>query len=161
MAKESILRRFLDMDPDVIEFIEELPQETTSLRRSDFPLHVIKKDGNEVIFTATYENRKLKINGIIISKPNFDSENDVFADYIFKHPNEKITARDFENHKKNKMHKKFDVIIRDLGFYGNLKKLFFPNISIKAVEFRNPISRNDMKKAGIDDISPLDFQNKK
>jgi len=49
MAKESILRRFLDMDPDVIEFIEELPQETTSLRRSDFPLHVIKKDGNEVI----------------------------------------------------------------------------------------------------------------
>jgi predicted transposase YdaD len=49
MAKEAILRRFLSLDPAIIEFIEELPQETTSLRRSDFPLHVILKDGKEVI----------------------------------------------------------------------------------------------------------------
>jgi len=40
MGKEAILRRFLGMDPETIELVEELPQETTSLRRSDFPMHV-------------------------------------------------------------------------------------------------------------------------
>ncbi len=59
------------------------------------------------------------------------------------------------------MTKKFDQIINDLGFKGNIKKLFFPNISIRAVEFRNQITPEDMKKAGIDDIYPLDFSSKK
>jgi len=49
MGKEAILRRFLDMDPETIELIEEIPQETTSLRRSDFPMHVTFKNGQEII----------------------------------------------------------------------------------------------------------------
>lgn len=49
MSKEAILRRFLKMDPSTIQQIEELPEETFSLRRSDFPLHVFLKDGGEVI----------------------------------------------------------------------------------------------------------------
>jgi len=49
MSKEAILRRFLNIDSDNIQLIEELPEETVSLKRSDFPLHVVLKDGSEKI----------------------------------------------------------------------------------------------------------------
>ncbi|MDQ1326855.1 MAG: hypothetical protein QG641_135 [Candidatus Poribacteria bacterium] len=49
LGKEAILRRFFNMDTKTIELIEELPQETTSLRRSDYPLRVTLKDGREKI----------------------------------------------------------------------------------------------------------------
>jgi hypothetical protein len=49
LAKESILRRFLEIDPKSVEIIEELPQEIVSLRRSDFPMRVTLKNGQEKI----------------------------------------------------------------------------------------------------------------
>jgi len=48
-SKEAILRKFLKMDPDSIKIIEQLPEETTSFRRSDFPLLVTLKDGQKTI----------------------------------------------------------------------------------------------------------------
>ncbi|MFA5184517.1 MAG: hypothetical protein WC456_03230 [Patescibacteria group bacterium] len=113
------------------------------------------------ILKITYDNHKLKINEIIIAKPHFESENDYFATYITNNPGKKLTNQEFVKFKNSKMTKKFDQIINDLGFKGNIKKLFFPNISIKAVEFRNQITMEDMKKAGIDDIYPSDFPSKK
>lgn len=48
-GKEAILRKFLKMDPGDVEIIEQLPEETASLRRSDFPLLVTLKDGQKTI----------------------------------------------------------------------------------------------------------------
>jgi len=113
------------------------------------------------VLKISYDNHKLKINEIVIAKPHFESENDYFATYITTNPGKKLTSQEFAKFKNNKMTKKFDQIINDLGFKGNIKKLFFPNISIRAVEFRNQITPEDMKKAGIDDIYPFDFSSKK
>jgi len=49
LGKEAILRKFLDINPSSIQFLEELPEETVSVRRSDFPLHVVQKDGQEMM----------------------------------------------------------------------------------------------------------------
>ena len=49
IGKEAILRRFLGMDLDSVYLVEELPEETPSLRRSDFPMRVVLKDGSVVI----------------------------------------------------------------------------------------------------------------
>lgn len=116
-----------------------------------------KRENVKAAFTVTYKHRKLKINEIQIARPNFDSENDYFAMLITDNPNKKITASEFVKFKNSEMIKRFDQIINDLGFKGNIKKLFFPNISAKAVEFRNPVSRKDMKEVGIEDILPADF----
>lgn len=113
------------------------------------------------ILKISYDNHKLKINEIVIAKPHFESENDYFATYITNHSGGKLTNSEFVKFKNSKMTKKFDQIINDLGFKRSIKKLFFPNISIKAVEFRNQITIEDMKKAGIDDIYPSDFPSKK
>lgn len=48
-SKEVIIRKYLNIEPESIEFLEELPQETVSLRRGDFPLYVRLRDGGEVI----------------------------------------------------------------------------------------------------------------
>lgn len=127
---------------------------------NDNNLEKLLQEKNDIILTFTYKNRRVKINEIVIASPHFDSENDYFALFISSHPGGKITKVEFEKYKKSKMNKKFDQIIIDLGFRGSIKKLFFPNISIKAVEFKNHITRDDMKKAGIDDIYPSDFKNK-
>jgi len=112
------------------------------------------------ILKMTYDNHKLKINEMVIARPHFESENDYFATYITNSSGGKLTNSEFVKFKNDKMAKKFDQIINDLGFKGNIKKLFFPNISIKAVEFRNQITLEDMKKAGIDNIYPSDFLSK-
>ncbi len=112
------------------------------------------------ILKISYDNHKLKINEIVIAKPHFESENDYFATYITNNPGGKLTSLEFTKFKRDKMIKKFDQIINDLGFKKNMKKLFFPNISIKAVEFKNQVTLEDMKKAGIDDIYPADFSSK-
>jgi hypothetical protein len=36
-SKEAILRRFLEIELESVELIEEIPQEIVSIKRSDFP----------------------------------------------------------------------------------------------------------------------------
>ena len=56
-GKEAILRWFLGIDPEEVELIEELPQESVSLRRSDFPMWVRTKDGRERIVLLEFQTR--------------------------------------------------------------------------------------------------------
>ena len=49
LCSREILRRWLDIPVTDSTLIENLPQETTSLRRSDFPLHIITEDGREML----------------------------------------------------------------------------------------------------------------
>lgn len=121
----------------------------------------LEEKKNSIVLKLSYDKHRLKINEIVIAKPHFESENDYFATYITTHPGKKLDSSEFARFKNNKMTKKFDQIINDLGFKGNIKKLFFPNISIKAVEFRNQITTEEMKKAGINDVYPSDFSSKK
>jgi len=48
ISKEAILRRFLNLGSEIVH-IEKLPEETVSLKRSDFPIRVFLKDGRNII----------------------------------------------------------------------------------------------------------------
>lgn len=56
-SKEEMLRWFLRLEPEYVELIEELPQETVSLRRSDYPLWVRTKDSKEQIVVLEFQTR--------------------------------------------------------------------------------------------------------
>lgn len=56
-SKEEMLRWFLRLEPEYVELIEELPQETVSLRRSDYPLWVRTKDAKEQIVLLEFQTR--------------------------------------------------------------------------------------------------------
>ena len=57
IGKEAILRWLLDIDVESAELIEEIPRETVSLRRSDFPLLVRDKEGNERVVLIEFQTR--------------------------------------------------------------------------------------------------------
>jgi hypothetical protein len=48
-SKYLILSEFLNIESESTQLLEELPEETVSLRRSDFPLRVKQKTGKETI----------------------------------------------------------------------------------------------------------------
>ena len=55
MGKDVLLRHFLQLDTLSAELIEEIPQETVSLRRSDFPLRICDRDGSEKIVLLEFQ----------------------------------------------------------------------------------------------------------
>jgi predicted transposase YdaD len=48
-AIESILTKFLGIDFSLVEEIREIPEETVSLKRSDFPFQITRKNGQKEI----------------------------------------------------------------------------------------------------------------
>jgi len=49
LGKKPILRYFLSIDVEYAEILEELPEETVSIRSTDFPIMVKEKNGEEYI----------------------------------------------------------------------------------------------------------------
>ena len=100
----------------------------------------------EITYTP---NREVCLNGsLVLSKPNFDSENDLVMHYLAEHTNEKVTKADLEEAIKSKITKSFHKIVENLGFKSDLKKIFF-EVSEDAIIFRNPITQEVLNAMGI------------
>ncbi|MFA6587581.1 MAG: hypothetical protein WCT08_00790 [Patescibacteria group bacterium] len=97
------------------------------------------------------KTRELIINDRILSRPNFDSENDKFCEYVFAHPDQKHTKKDIESGMRTTLKKSLHQIIDDLGFTKELKKLFFPGISSAGVEFRTKIDTQNLRSLNINE----------
>jgi hypothetical protein len=92
--------------------------------------------------------REILVNGILLSKPDFDSENERVFSYLYEHPNNKITVVEIERETGNPLTKDFDKIIENLGFKGDLRKAFF-NVSKNTILFRNHITKHELEQMGI------------
>jgi len=57
LGKESLLNWLLGIEPSSVELIEELPEETVSLRSSDFPLLVRYESGEKQIVLLEFQTR--------------------------------------------------------------------------------------------------------
>ncbi len=97
------------------------------------------------------KTRELVLNKeYILSTPNFSSENHNFIEYVFARPNEKITKEEIETAIKKSLGKSFHQILNDLGFKGELRKMFFPSVSKDGIIFENSISYKDFEDRKID-----------
>lgn len=103
----------------------------------------------DAYFITVSNNKVILNNSFILSTPNFDSENANFIEYIIEHQNEKLSRIDVEREMKIKLKKSLKQIVQDLGFKGELKKLFF-NISKIAVRFKNYVPQSHLIEIGID-----------
>ncbi|MBN2527756.1 MAG: hypothetical protein JXR76_15305 [Deltaproteobacteria bacterium] len=106
---------------------------------------------SSVMYEVSYEQRAIRINGILLSKPHFDSENDLVFDYIYKNPGRKISLDEIERELKRPLKKKLGDIVRDLGFRHSMR-MFFPDISKTAVKFVRTISIDDFQRSGCGEI---------
>lgn len=108
---------------------------------------------SKVVYRITYtQNREILLNEALrLARPDFDSENEVVFDYLYKNPNKKILKGQIEKETRRKITKSLHKIVENLGFKGDLKQAFF-QVSKTSIYFRNPITEDDLATLGIDKI---------
>ncbi len=104
--------------------------------------------------TFTPAREILLNNSYQIAKPDFDSENDLVFDYLYKHPNEKFTKEQIEAELRIKLAKSPHKIIENLGFTGVLRKAFF-SVSKNSIQFRNPVKSKDLAASVVAQLNSL------
>ncbi len=116
--------------------------------------------GDEIVYSITFTKaREIFLNDTVhnivhlLAKPSFDSENDNVFTYLYEHPNQKFTKKQIEDGVHIAGIKNLHKIVENLGFQGDIKRAFF-NVSEQSVQFRNSITREDLKNLHIDEIKP-------
>ena len=100
----------------------------------------------EVKFTPA---REILINGFLLTRLDFDSENDNVFKHLYEHPNQTISVAELEKRLggtplKKSLHK----IVENLGFVREIKRAFF-DISKDSIRFRNPLTSKELEELGI------------
>jgi len=73
---ESLVSRFLQIEIEDSKLIEELPQETVTIRSSDFPIRIREKNGNESIVLLEFQTQwesdlPLRIGEYVLLRPKW------------------------------------------------------------------------------------------
>lgn len=106
----------------------------------------------KVLYRITYDRhtRNILLNGeYVLRKPDFESENEQFFEYMYSKPGMRVPKSEIERSTKRQLKKRIHQILHDLRFKGELLKLFFI-ASNNGAYFRNPITEEEFGKLGID-----------
>ncbi|MEO6078134.1 MAG: hypothetical protein ABIP54_05085 [Candidatus Andersenbacteria bacterium] len=114
----------------------------------------------EILYKITYNDhsREIKLNGITIVKPDFESENDRFFDYVYRNSNRSIPRKEIEDNIKEKLKKNNSDILKDLGFTGTIRQIFFPGTSKLKIKFNNPITKEYAFEHDLPNINMLELK---
>lgn len=112
---------------------------------------------DEVVFEVIYSeiDRIVRVNDHIVAKLESMSSNDDAISYLIEHPNERVKIEDNVISCKEgatiPLNKTPSDLVSKLGFRGVARRIFFPTVTRKCIEFRNPILRSELKKRGYDE----------
>lgn len=97
----------------------------------------------DTLYKITYSehSRYIKLNNIVLTKTDFNSENDNAFQHIYLNANKTITKVEIEKAVGANLQKRLNDIVRDLGFTGNLRAIFFPAVTKTELMFINPITK--------------------
>ncbi len=134
------------------EFEKRKPQ-PNKIEENDLKLHTEldgqkteEKNDDEEMYRIIYtKQRQVLMNNAQISKPDFNSENDLVFSFLYDNPNRRITREEIEKAIGDKLTKTLHKIVENLGFEGDTKEVFF-SVSKDAIEFRNPITKKDLEE---------------
>lgn len=110
----------------------------------------------EAVYRITLTSaRELLLNdNFRIARPDFERENEQVFNYLYNHPNEKVTKKQLEEELRIDLVKSLHKIVENLGFTGALKKAFF-NVSKNSIEFRNPVTSKDLSSTVSAELNSL------
>lgn len=104
----------------------------------------------QTIYEVKYTNaQEVLLNNFLLSKLDFNSENDNVFGFIFRNPNRIITLDELKQPAGGDLKKDIHKILENLGFKADLRKAFF-RVSKNGVLFRNPVQKKDLEESGID-----------
>jgi len=102
-----------------------------------------KESQTDILYKITYNShkREVRLNNIVIAKPDFTSENDKCFNFIYNNPNRPITLKEIETAIDDTVKKRLAQVVQDLGFSKDIKDMFFPGITKTSIMFVNPITK--------------------
>lgn len=89
----------------------------------------------------SWHTREIKVNNMLLAKPNSDSKAMNFFEYMYDHPNTPLKVSDIEAATQCELAASIQDILRDLNFKGSFRTVFFPKTNKNMAMFINPISR--------------------
>lgn len=97
----------------------------------------------DTLYKITYSEhtREIKLNKMVLANPQSDSKAVNFFEYVYANPNKPIEVKDIEGTAAFTLSNNIQDILRDLGFKGNIRKVFFPVATKNKVMFVNPITK--------------------
>lgn len=116
-------------------------QPTPSNSTTDIVYEITYTPSREILLNKTYQ----------LAKPNFNTENDLVFTFLYKNPHKTYTRVQLEEQIKTKLTKDFHKIVENLGFKGDLRRMFF-SVSETSITFKNPITQEDLEALGIQKI---------
>lgn len=109
----------------------------------------IKDEKNELVYRVEYTaGREIILNRLILTKLQFEGENDKVFGYLHKNPNRNVNLDELVKANGAPLAKSLHKIIENLGFWPEIKNLFF-EVSKTKVLFRNPITRRFLAEKGV------------
>lgn len=110
----------------------------------------------DILYSISYSDhsREIKLNNIVLKKPDFNSENDNCFHFIYKNSGRPIGIEELEQAVGEKLKKRLAHVVRDLGFVSELKDIFFPVVTKNEVMFVNPITKQYSDKHS---LPPINF----
>ena len=153
-AGEAKFVRYGTMEYDLPAFslsidekrLEELLEENKSVNIDEKDSLQFKK------LTVSLNDRIIKINEYILSKPHAVGANMKFFEAVYAKPNIEINIDELPNIQKEDFEwKKTSKLLNSLGFSGEIMKAFFPKRTDKKprIKFLKSVSREDLEKRGI------------
>lgn len=102
-----------------------------------------KEQEADILYKITYSEhtREIKLNEMVLANPQSDSKNVNFFEYVYLRPNTQIAVSDIEEASAMQLTDNIQDILRDLGFKGNIRKVFFPIATKAKIMFINPITK--------------------
>ncbi len=135
----------IKLDPSFDKYYKKIK---TDYIRADNEQKTLSED---IAYQVEYDEMTSQIvcNNFLLSKPQYDSINEIFFRAVYAHPNSSINLSDI-GLKGKSVHK----IIEQLGFGGDLKKIFF-KVNKNTVVFHNPVKRSTLKAIKLYPLSIL------
>lgn len=123
----------------------EVGERTNQKPKSQTITNKEKTVENALWITYSDKTREILLNNLfILSKPNFNSTNDLVFSYLYRNPNKIVTKKELEREATNSpITKRLHDIVQELGFKKDLNKAFF-SVSKTQMTFRNPLTEQDL-----------------
>lgn len=139
------------LNPTMFKECKKLLQQRYLDSRKDHSSKENETSSEAGIYEIKYANsREIILNGFLLSRLNFDSENHIVFEYVYKNPNREISTDEIEeNLQGRELSKTLPKIVENWGFTGQLKKVFF-DVSKSKIKFRNPISNKELMDFNIE-----------
>lgn len=97
-----------------------------------------------------YKNRELILNNIILlANPDFNSENDIVCEELFKNVGKVLTRQDLEEVLKQPLKKDLNKIAEQLGFKKDIRKVFLSVSKTSICLKKTSLSKEDLDNLNI------------